>query len=403
MVLFKPNEMKKFAILLAIAICSSSLLSQSELVKLQDKLIGLSPDTTYRKLDRDQVHSINEFWKIFKEIRNKEIGLDRLKGRAAFGFIGNSAEDANIFRINGGISLKKGSYPQDFEFSTLLNITVDNGVMEENLSNLRISYDRFIKCKNPFLAEGYSFINRRSDAYLGVNQRYEIGAGIILAHWGKKLFPASQASYDKYCEEQISFKSKDNKVIVCDVKNCVPIEARGITEADFGALNNAQKRITNSIIKNNSPLRLGLMLGFFFEVENVSHADSLMTQNGRQFFQHDFLTTSKFRWELRPTIDFRVSDAARFRIRPYLKGPMPWEYETEVDGKMELDYRVDFPIQFDISLNDQFSLSVHYIYFYDNAPSSIAVGAMDANKNPLYLTAKTAHHFYNFSASYSFK
>ena len=376
---------------------------QSDLVKLQDKLTGLTPDTTYRKLNEDQIRSINQFWKIFRDIRNEEINLDRLKGQAAFGFIGNSAENANIFRINGGISLKKGSYPQDFEFSTLLNITIDNGVMEENLSNLRISYDRFFKSKNPFLTEGYSFINRRSNAFLGINQRYEVGAGIILAHWGKKLFPATQAMYDKYSEEQISFKSSHEKVIVCNVKDCVPIEAKGITESDFGVLNNSQKRITNSIIKNNAPFRLGLLLGVFFEVENASHADSLMTQNGMQFFQHDFLTTNKFRWELRPTVDFRVSNAARFRFRPYIKGPMPWELKTEVDGALEWDYRIEFPIRFDVSLSDQFALSLHYIYFYDNAPRSIAVGALDANKNQLYLTAKNEHHFYNFSVSYSFK
>jgi len=39
-----------------------------------------------------------------------------------------------------------------------------------------------------------------------------------------------------------------------------------------------------------------------------------------------------------------------------------------VDGKMEIDYRIEFPILFDISLSDQFGLSLHYIYFYDNAP-----------------------------------
>jgi len=82
---------------------------------------------------------------------------------------------------------------------------------------------------------------------------------------------------------------------------------------------------------------------------------------------------------------------------------MPWEYKINVDGKMEIDYRLEVPVRFNVSLSDQFSLAIHYIYFYDNAPSSIAVGALDANKKPLYLTAKNAHHFYNFSVSYSFK
>ncbi len=394
-------KMNKYLVLLCLLFNAIILPAQSPLVLLQDKLTGLSPNE--ENLSPAQVKSINEFWRIFKEIRDKEMSLDRLKGNAQFGFLGNSSEGDEILRINGGISLQKGSYPQDFEFSTMLNILIDNGELQENLSNLRISYDRFFNTKNGFNMEGYSFINRRSDAYLGLNQRYEIGAGIIFAHWKKKLFPASQAMYDSYCEEKISFHSMDNQVVVCDVKNCVPIEARGITPSDFDVLNQAQKRISNTIIKDHTPLRVGFMIGAFYEIESSSHSDSLMTAEGMRFFSHDFTTVNKFRWEFRPTFDLRFSEGVRLKIRPFFKLPMPWEWETNVDGKKEIDARLDFPISLTFALSDKFSMSINYVLYYDNAPPSLLLEEKDVNGNPLYLTANKEHHYYAFQVNYAFR
>lgn len=392
----------KQAIALFLSVFATTCLhGQTSLIKLQDKLTGLSIDR--EGLTTEQKASVEEFWRIFKDIRDKELNLDRLKGSAQFGFLGNASEGNEIFQINGGIVLKKGSYPQDFEFSSLLNILNDNGRLQENLSNLRISYDRFFNTKNGFAMEGFSFLNRRSDALLGINQRYEIGAGIIFAHWRKKLFSKSQAVYDKYCEETISFKSMEDQVVVCDIKNCVPIETPGIQPEDFDALNQAQKRISNSIIKQHSPLRLGMMIGAFYEVESASHADTLLTDEGIRFFSHDFENANKFRWEVRPTFDVRFSEGVKLAIRPYLKLPMPWEWEVEVDGEMVIDARVEFPISLTFDLSDRFNLAINYVLYYDHAPASFRVPASAPDGSPLYLTANQEHHFYTFQVGYTFR
>ena len=140
--------MKVFLLSFFLFLTSSQIFSQSALITLQDKLVGLTPDSNLRDWSEEEVTSIKEFWRIFKEIRNRDAGFDQLKGKAAFGFTGNTAKDAELYRINGGISLSKGTYPQEFEFSTQLNILVDNGVLQENLSNLNITYDRYIQIKN---------------------------------------------------------------------------------------------------------------------------------------------------------------------------------------------------------------------------------------------------------------
>ena len=395
--------MKAQDILFLICFYPFLLCGQTDLIKLQDKLVGLTADTTIRQLNADQIKSINEFWRLFKVIRDAEIDLDQMNGTANFGFSGNTSEEQEIYRINGGIRLSKGSFPQDFEFSTLLSIQVNNGQLLENLSNLRISYDRFLNLKNPFLMEGYAFINRRSDQFLGVDQRYEVGGGFIMAYWYKKLFKNAQAKYNRFSQDRISVKSDENKVIVCQVENCVPIRLNGITASDFSALNNAQQRISNAILKQNSPLRLGMLFGVFYEVENIAHSDSLLTREGKKFFQHDFETTNKFRWEIRPTIDFKISEAASIKIRPQIKFGMPWEWKVDVAGKKEVDARIDFPIIFSLQLSDNFGVDLNYIYYYDHAPNSVLLNDKGPNDKPLYLTANQKHHFVQFQVSYQFR
>ncbi|MDX1476300.1 MAG: hypothetical protein R3301_01295 [Saprospiraceae bacterium] len=383
--------------------CVISASAQTELIKLQDKLIGLSPDPAVRDVSPEQASSIREFWRIFKDIRDAEIELDRLTGTALFGFNGNTSEDQEIFKINGGITLTKGSYPYELEFSTSLNILIDNGKLQENLSNLRISYDRFLELKgDPFLLEGYAFINRRSDQFLGVNQRYEIGAGLILAFWQKRLFDDSQARYDRYATKKLTFNSMQDNVVICDVEKCVPIALPGIDTSDFDVLHSTQQRIANAVIRKRSPMRIGLLVGPFLEVESISFSDSLLTQNGMQFVKEDFATTNHFRWEVRPTFDVRLSERAIIRARPYFKLPMPWEWKIDVAGERVVDYRIEAPIILEVMLSSQFSIRIDYTIYYDHAPNSALQAVPGPFGAPLYLTANQRHEVFNFQVGYTF-
>ncbi|MEM7103827.1 MAG: hypothetical protein AAF502_11890 [Bacteroidota bacterium] len=396
--------MKAVLFFFVLFFCVFHVSGQSSLLSLQDKLIGLTPDSELRNWTDAEEESIKEFWRIFKEIRAREIGFEQLKGSASFGFTGNSSKGEELFRLNGGISLSKGTFPQEFDFSTLLNISVDNGELQENLSNLNITYDRHVNFKkHPFLAEAYTFVNRRSNAYLGVNQRYEIGAGMIFAHWSKKLHPDALDEYNAYNEERIKILYDSDQIIVCENDKCVPIKWEGLTKKDSAIFHRSQERIANSIIKRSTPLRIGLLVGAFLEVESISHEDSLLTQEGVKYFSNDFETSTKFRLDLRPTIDFRIGKDVRFKIRPYFKLPLPGEWTTNVDGQQVVDYRIECPVSFSASLSDKFGLNFSYTLFYDNAPNSYLVSDLGPSGVPLYLTANKVHHFYNFQVTYQFR
>ncbi len=376
--------------------------AQHKLIGLQDKLVGLTPDTSIIKRSAQEVTSINKFWEIFKKVRDTEIEFEHFKGNVKFGFIGDKSAEVESTRANGGIKISKGSYPQEFEFSTDLNIQIDNGKLKENISNINITYDRFFENpKNPLLLEGFAFLNRRGDQLLGVQQRYEIGGGLILAYWHPKLYKSAKKKYDFYKKDRLPLSSETDKIIVCEPEEiCVPIELKNIKKNDFDEINKSRQRIVNSIIKQNTPLRLGLLAGIFLEVENIVISDSLLIRNEKRFFQNDFDSSIKVRWEIRPTLDFRLSNNVFFKIRPYIKMPLGSSWRVNVEGKDVADIRIDFPIIVNIKASDKLSVNFNYTLFYDNAPNSTLIDNMQPNN--IFLTANKKHEFYNFSVGYQF-
>lgn len=383
----------------------SSLPAQQPLLQLQDRLTAINAETPGTVLTDSQSVAIQKFWDIFRDVRDTEIENTRLRGRASFGFLGNSNSESEIYRINGGIHIESGSFPQDFEFSTLLNIQIDNGQLQENLSNLRISYDRFLKNeKDPFRHEGYSFINRRSDQFMGINQRYEMGAGIITAFWSRKLHEESQARYDRYHNDRIQWRANGPDAVNVTVRGYPSFTWSGIDSVALNTLQDSRERIANTIIKKRSPLRLGLLVGVFYEVESASASDELLTSGGPETFTRDFEVSNRFRWEMRPSINWRLSEEIYFKLAPFFKFPFPHEWKTPVADEQLIDARLDLFADLIFSLRDNFTLSIDYNFYYDFAPASTLLDdVVGPNGEPLYLTAERRHHFVNFSVGYQFR
>ncbi len=394
----KNNLLTLFVILFNTTIASA----QSDLIKLQDKINKYPIDSAYLNINKKEKENFEKFWDVFQKIRNKESALNKVGGEVGFGFFGNDSEDENAFTINGGISVSQGIFPQEFEFSTLMNIQVEDGQFKENLSDLRVTYDRFLKSKNDFLWEGFAFINRRSDEFLGLNSRYEIGGGIIIAYWRKKLLKRERKDIKKFDTSSINlFIHKTDSTKVCyELEDCKG-ELVGLDANDVDNFSKAQKRIKNSIIKNKSPFRGGALIGLFYEAESISHSDSLDTNIGKRYYEEEFDATNKLRWEIRPTLDFKLSPYVKIKIRPYFIMPMPWEWTAEVNGKKKVDYRIDFPFSLQTNYK-KMNIGFDYIFYYDNTPKSKLLAPLSPDNNPLYLTSNDNRHFYNMRVSYKF-
>jgi hypothetical protein len=85
-------------------------------------------------------------------------------------------EPKELSKLNLNSSVSKGFYPNELTFITDSNFQLEDGAVKENVTKLLLNYEYFLRQ----WLEGYLFVERFSDSYLSIQQRYEIGTGIKL-------------------------------------------------------------------------------------------------------------------------------------------------------------------------------------------------------------------------------
>ena len=408
----------KFAIyptIILLITCSQLSLSFGQtkdleaIIDLQDKLMGVIQTNPLRgSLKEEEEKELEKFWKYFRVVRAHEIENNKLSGTVKFGLNGNQSNqtglfdesNASVFNLNGGIGLKRNDFPSQLEINTDFNVSFNNGKLVENISNINISYDRHFTTKNPLLLESYLYLGRRNDQFMGIDQRYEVGGGVIIAHWQKKLNPAAEKEKKEVRDAFKNFKAVDSMLLIC-LNSCLPI-ADSISSKEFAHLKKSKKDLIHSIIKNNSPIRIGLLTGLFYELENSSFSDSISVGDTKEFIKRSFAPTNKLRWQLRPTLDFRFLDnSVGFKLRPYFKFPMPWDWTREVNGEDVFDFRMDFPMTMTIQLQESFSIELRHIIYFDNAPSNYLTEFLSPDGLPIYATSNKWNQLTTFQVVFN--
>jgi|GEM_PF-5657701 len=114
--------------------------------------------------------------------------------------------------ISAGIKLSRGFYPGRLEMNAQIGVRVNDGEFSENVSALKISYDHYI---DDWL-EGYVFVDRVSNDFLSIDQRYEVGGGIVV-DWHPFEWPWEFDSIsligDKNGENPIEFLSNNDTLL----------------------------------------------------------------------------------------------------------------------------------------------------------------------------------------------
>ena len=397
-----------FYLLILFLLFSSSAESQTgklgTVLKLKDAfaffdITTVGPDTTAMKRIRD-------LDTLLGNIRDSEFENRQFKGKVNFGFMGNTTNAVEysdpihnrVANLNGGITLKKGQYRSEVKLNTQLNVSSVNGVLTENISNLNLSYDRFFLSEKPMLLEGYAFVNRRQDLFMGVDQRYEIGGGIILAYWLKTK--AIQAKRKKIEETFEKFKSEQKTLYDC-LETCTAIDVP-ITKEEFKQIADFKDQLIYRAIKKDSPLRVGLLVGVFAELERLNFNGNFSPDTLLKDFTFEFPSTTRFRWEVRPTLDFKIIKITSVKLRPYFKFPFPREWKVASNGEEKFDYRVDFPIQIDIKVSGDFSIGVQHTIYFDNTPGIVTSTVMGLTGEPLVAATNRWHQFTSFNMALSF-
>jgi hypothetical protein len=282
--------------------------------------------------------------------------LNGIKPVIGFGFSGNSSESNDLYRLNSNISLDYGCYPSELNIMLKTETLLINGITDK-ISDLFISYDNHHKIGDKRFLESFVFVSRYSDVYLGIDEKYELGVGTLFNYWTLK---------------NLTKEGKTNELIINRLSNYNPDD---ITLKKLWIKDTYSDKVENlkhANIKKYSKLRLALLVGLFYEIEKVFFEDSISTNNGKIHYSYKFDGTVQLNWEIRPTLELYFGDNINLKLKPYLKMPLPGKYLSIVEYNntkdSRVDYFIDFPVSIGYKANGNMELSINYRFMYDNAP-----------------------------------
>ncbi len=353
----------------------------------------------------------------------------RLNGKGSFDFSGNETNSGSLFRIGAGVDIDQGLYPYELDFSTRVQTLLKDGVFEENVSNIDISFDFHpyqpdpLECKskyereieklkkemqgkpeyveeykrlihknelkieranevNGLWLENYMIAKRFSDGYLGIDQRYEVGGGFNFSLYSKSLTRKGEANRSAMLKKP-SYEIHGTDLIRC-LQSCASIDnALNLSDHELEILNKSKSRYLVSNRKQYSRFRLSLLMGFFYELEKVKISKSLAFNGVDTMIQYEFNPTHEWMGEIRPGLVWRPKDKYKLKIHPYIKFPLGKLKKIVEDGTARderIDYFLDIQTSFNIAIEEHFSISFYYNLIYDNAPRRLFLTQSDGSK-----------------------
>lgn len=384
----------------------------------------------YDLLNPESLSSENEkkakpFWETIQYLRNHEIKESRFHSTVKFGVHGDEAEDRSLYVANAGLNFKKGFYPGELSVSSSVRVRLDDNVFRENVSTLSMTYDYNFTPET----EGYVYLDRFTDNFMNIDQRYELGGGVILPIFGgwsdnnlietgepiiQKLnqinFDTSEAFPDSEWFEVLEIQSKKSKENwnEDDRKNLI-----SNTKKDLATLRKSWKNAHATTIKKYAKWRTALLLGLTSETEISNLSGKFLTQSGEEQLFEEQANKHTWRWTVRPTLDLHPNPYLTIKFRPYFKLPMPWEWEEKVSLGENSDNRVDWRMDLQSSAvvyfptklwnqNRAISMSFSYRYLRDYSPPRLFLSNLNLNGENLFLEARGEHHIISMAFQVSF-
>jgi hypothetical protein len=328
-----------------------------------------------------------EFLLMEDTLNDLNLKLNGIKPKVVFGFNGNSSNSSNKYIFISGISLDYGRFPSELNLKLTTETQLKNGVTDDKISELFISYDHHPKLKkaeNRSNLEDFVFVSRYSDDYLGIDEKYELGVGIVINYWSKKHLTETGS------------------------KNYSSIKRLSAYEPSQTLKNNWKHKeelenLEQSNIKKYSRLRFAFLLGFFYELEKIAFKDSIPTASGKVPYQCNFDGTAQLKWEIRPTMKINFSDEFSLDLKCYFKMPFPGKFLNTVEFDTIADTRfdcfIDFPITLTYKVNKNMELGINYRLMYNNAPRRRYIMLNDAY-SPFLLMPDQRHQSVNLTFTF---
>lgn len=362
-----------------------------------DSVTACMRDTTKAclGLSRDDRRSLATFLQNYSSqlsILDRNAKGDPRTASLSFSFSGDDSRDRSQYNIGTGIEISDDAFPNRMTFKTKSDVQIQDGKLIEDVSTVTSNYNAYLQ---PWL-EAFGFIERFSDTYLGIDQRYEVGPGlkldIVFGGWSTRTGRMIRDSLDL-----VRQRPKD-------VPELVRLQTLTGDVGTFDLLERLQEaeRIPRaSVRKQHAILATGLSTSIFAELQQV-HVNAFFDSVGA--IQHDPTKVSvtaagRYRWAIRPSVEFRPLESSLIRVLYYFKLPVTGDYY--VAGRR--DYRNELYVIGEVQLpGDKIELDAGFNDTYINVTPTVPLSAVPAGHTLRHHDSPHRHQAATFALKLKF-
>jgi hypothetical protein len=326
------------------------------------------------KKDLKAASDVNTFWDTLDVLRQEDERERAVKGKMSIGFSSDETGYApdSLFKVNLGAELSRGAYPAELTFRAELSVQLGGSdsatpqaaaVFKEDVTHLVGSY----QYHHYRWVEYYAFLERFSDSYMGIQQRYETGAGATFgAYMLERKQSQSLEPRDKLTKLLTLYGGVKERLDAIEKDNP---SKKFPGKAEYAALRERATNLSEAARVKASALFLGIAISAFAELEQVKFdavlAPPLGAPAGTPPTRKSFALGAdhRFRWTVRPTVIVRPADEFQIAVYPYFKLPLDGPYRVDD----VLDYRIDLltSIRWNLAQSATGNEQVGFVFKFD--------------------------------------
>lgn len=314
--------------------------------------------------------AFNKKWEAFTlkaraYLRDIDAELGRFEFGLKAGFMQHEAAETNFLKLDLGATLAKDSYPHQIRFDVGTSFLIQNDVYKENVSALRLNYDRYLA---PWL-ETFGFVERFTDSYMSIQQRFEIGAGLK----GEiKLFPDA----DRLAEEKRDLAEAVDRELESFTSAPAVRQDPGLRR-QVQTLRRERDRIWRFLHRTLKRLEVGLAVNIFSEIEQASLETFLDPAGTSTKIGLD--GEHRLRYVIRPAFMYQPVESLTFRGQFYWKGPLgsPQRRDGLLDYRYDTLLSAEFGLPVTASWAKKLLFKVEHKIHFDNCPPRIPRAVID--------------------------